>query len=77
MLNKTDMNTLNDIEASLDNRVCNYKEFLVWMRIPQIFSKFILEKQDGISIYEVQLAFKQMNLPIIEALLIKSKQSFE
>lgn len=48
-LTNKEFSYLGDLESRLEERSCNFKEFMIFMRFEDIFKKFVIEKNDGIS----------------------------
>lgn len=72
-----ELNAINDLESRLEQRTCNFKEFMIFMRFEDIFKKFVIEHNDGISYPELVLAFKQMNMPLIHEIIKRGQNSLE
>lgn len=47
------------------------------MRLEDIFKKFVIESNDGISYPELTLAFKQMSLPMIPEIIKRGQNTLE
>lgn len=76
-LTNKELNALGDLENRLEQRTCNFKEFMIFMRFEEIFKKFVIESNDGISYPELVLAFKQMNLPMLGEIVKRGQNSLE